>query len=386
MSIKANALLITRNFPPLTGGMERLTFHTYESLWEEYRCAVVGPRGCSAYVRPGTHVAECQLSPLARFLGEAWIKSYLLARRHRPRLILAASGLTAPVAVFVAKQLGCTAVTVVHGLDLVVRHSIYQNLFVPAIKKSHLVLANSTNTAKLAQAAGVASDKIQIVHPGVTLPPELLVEADLRRAHDLTDRHILLSVGRLVPRKGLAEFVDRALPELVARDPTIVLLIAGGEAEDALKRESGVQACIKSAVERHGLRDHVRLLGPIKDDAKLDALYRAADVFIMPLVEQAGDVEGFGMVAVEAAAHGVPTVAFSLGGLSDAVADGRSGLLVSPYDYPALIDATLKLLHRSALTAITKETCRAHASQFSWDCYCSRLMDVFGTIPSLSEM
>ncbi|HET6725377.1 MAG TPA: glycosyltransferase family 4 protein [Gammaproteobacteria bacterium] len=367
--MRTEALIITRNFPPLTGGMERLTFHTYQALREQYLCTLVGPAGCGTFVAPDSPVAECRLKPLPRFLGEAWIKSNKMARKHRPKLIFAASGLMAPIAVSTAKRVGGAAITVVHGLDLVVPHPLYRRFFLPAIRQSDLVIANSANTAWLAQSKGIKSDKIEILHPGVTLPSRPLMPKKANKK----EQKYLLTVGRLVPRKGLVEFVERAMPQLAKRDPSVVLLIAGGEATDALKRDGSVRADIQKAIQKYDLHDHVRLLGRISDDAKLDALYRESDVFVLPLSAQPDDVEGFGMVALEAAAHGVPTAGFRLDGLPDAVESGRSGMLVPPGDYPALIDSIIKLLNDPGAMGISTTSCLAHAERFSWDRYGDRL-------------
>jgi phosphatidylinositol alpha-1,6-mannosyltransferase len=81
------------------------------------------------------------------------------------------------------------------------------------------------------------------------------------------------------------------------------------------------------------------------------------------------------MVAVEAAAHGLPTVAFNAGGVSDAVREGVSGRLIEPYDYPAFANAVLSILNQGDAD-ITDETCRAHARQFSWEKYGADLRDL----------
>ncbi|HET7307466.1 MAG TPA: glycosyltransferase family 4 protein [Gammaproteobacteria bacterium] len=353
--------------------MERLTFHMYEALRERYDCAIVGPAGCRAFVDHETPLAECRLKPLPRFLLEAWVKAHKMARASSPSIVFAASGLTSPIALSIARKHKAVAITVVHGLDLIVPHPIYQKIFVPAIRQSDLVISNSENTAQLAQNVGVPADKIEVLHPGVSLPhsPDPAAAID-----GLKDRHVLLSVGRLVPRKGLAEFIDHALPNLVRHDPKIMLLVVGGEATDALKRDSGALARVQCMIDKHNLRGHVRLMGRISDDTDLAALYRNSDVLIVPLVPQRDDVEGFGMVAVEAAAHGLPTAGFNVDGLPDAVENGQSGLLVPPGDYEALADAILMMTGDATSTGITATTCRSHAEGFAWQCYNRRLFEI----------
>ena len=114
------------------------------------------------------------------------------------------------------------------------------------------------------------------------------------------------------------------------------------------------------------LAAQVQLLGHVTDD-EIATLYSAADAFVFPLVDTPGDVEGFGMVAIEAAAHGTPTVAFDCGGVSDAVVNGQNGLLVPAGNYASFNDATLQLLQQSS-----RDDARQFAAQFSWENYGAR--------------
>ncbi len=97
---------------------------------------------------------------------------------------------------------------------------------------------------------------------------------------------------------------------------------------------------------------------------------------VFPVIEIPGDVEGFGMVAIEAASQGVPTVAFRVGGIPDAIADGVSGRLIAPGDYAALSDAIGQYLAPSDDRAALRDACIAHARAFDWRVIGGRLMHV----------
>jgi len=118
----------------------------------------------------------------------------------------------------------------------------------------------------------------------------------------------------------------------------------------------------------------VQLLGQV-DDKEIPALYAAADVFVFPLLETHGDVEGFGMVAVEAAAHGTPTVAFDCGGVSDAVADAISGVLVDSENYGEFGAAIARVVHGNM-----RASSREFAGQFSWDNYGAKVEDCIAKV------
>jgi phosphatidylinositol alpha-1,6-mannosyltransferase len=283
-----------------------------------------------------------------------------------------------------------------------VKHPVYRAVWLPAIRDMDRVIANSRATADLCRTAGVGPDRIGIVHPGVDLPetviplsPSLPAKGEedsspstgrgsraargdvlsaaqgFRQRHNLANRPLLLSVGRLSARKGLREFVTRALPQIVAAYPDVTLLIVGDAPNQALHAQTQSPNSIRAAARQVGVADNLRFLGTITDYDELGTVYRAADVHVFPVREMPGDPEGFGMVAVEAAAHGLPTVAFATGGVVDAIAEGQSGQLVRPGDYVAFANAVLRAL---AEGNDPRGGCITFARQFAWPRFGKRIM------------
>lgn len=367
-------LIITRNFPPLIGGMERLVFNIYKQLSKQHDCDVIGPPGSGAVMQDNHQSYECRLKPLSIFILLAIFKGLWTSFNRNYRVCIAGSGLTAPVAVIVSKIRGLKSITFVHGLDLVVQNRIYQSIFIPFIRQSDVVVANSHSTAKLAEKAGIPTERIVILQPGVDMPCESQTSGEFRKQYNLEGKSLLLSAGRLIPRKGLAEFIRQALPAVVRKHNDAVLVIVGSEPENALNRTHSVLEDIKSAISERDLAEHVVLTGRI-DDNTLQAAYREADCFIFPLKSVAGDVEGFGMVAVEAAAHGLPTIAFSEGGVSDAVAEGESGFLVTPGDYKSFSQTLINYLDDPGST-LSPTSCRDFAERFNWNQFGDRLHNI----------
>ncbi len=369
-------LLVTRNLPPLIGGMERLNWHIAQVLAElaEVRC--IAPVGSAAMAPHGVKVTEVPLKPLWKFLWNARRSAHRLARSWRPDLIVAGSGLSALLVRSAARQCAARTAVYVHGLDLAVTHSIYRYVWLPAIRAMDHVVANSRATAGLAHRIGVSPSRLGIVPPGVHMPSisekklGACAASEFRQRHGLGDRPLLLSVGRLSARKGLLEFVVHSMPHIVAAQPDVVLAVVGDAPKDALYAEAQTPDDIIAAASGLGLCQHLRFLGPITDDELLRALYTAANVHIFPVREIPGDPEGFGMVAVEAAAHGLPTVAFATGGVVDAVAEDRSGYLVKSGDYHALANAVLRVLHRRGAMGAD---CVAFAGQFAWPIFAQKL-------------
>lgn len=368
-------LVITRNLPPLTGGMERLGQHLLAALAENHEVAVIGPPGCAPWIDRRVACYACRSHAAGPFLLEAALRLlWLLVTGRRPRLLIASSGLTAPLAWIAARLWRRPYVTFVHGLDLVATHRLYQTLFLPAIRAADIVVANSRNTARLATARGVTERQLRIVHPGIHWPDSLPPADDFRSRHGLNTRPLLLAVGRLAERKGLPEFVTHALPSIVREVPDVLFVVIGEEARNAIRREHSVQTRLAAAIAATGLAGHVLLRGHA-DDAEVIAASVAAQVFVFPVLAVAGDVEGFGMVAAEAAACGLTTVAFDEGGIADAIVPGITGRLAAPGDYAGLIAAILDELALSGDTE-RRAACRVAARRYAWPRYAAEITAV----------
>jgi len=173
----------------------------------------------------------------------------------------------------------------------------------------------------------------------------------------------------MVRRKGLAEFLEKAWPRIIDLQPDAVLLVVGDTPDDALLQDPQGAKRLMGAIERCG-KDSVHFLGSVEDDVLWNC-YAAADTLVFPLIRVRGDVEGFGMVAIEAAASGTPTVAFPVGGVVDAVADGINGVLVPEGDYEAFADAVVSICNGGPPGS---SACRAHALGFSWDAHGQKLL------------
>lgn len=410
-SKRLRILLVTRNLPPLVGGMERLNWHMADELSKAADVRMVGPSGSAAMAPADVAVCEVRLRPLWRFLLQARAMARREARMWKPDIVLAGSGLTAPIARSAARLCGAKTCVYVHGLDVAVRHSVYRAIWLRAIRGMDRIIANSRATAELCRSVGIDPARTAIVHPGVDLPAETADQieqsakpssrwmpgsrvfasgsivpqgaAQFRQTHCLGDRPLLLSVGRLSTRKGLREFVSHALPRIVAARQDVLLLVVGDAPRQALHAEAQTPESIRAAAEAAGVGGHLLFLGTITDYAELGTIYRASDVHVFPVRQIPGDPEGFGMVAVEAAAHGLPSVAFATGGIVDAVAEGRSGHLVSPGDYAALSNAIVAtLIERESL----RRSCIEFAHRFVWTEFGAQLQQHLNSLMPATNM
>lgn len=377
----ARILLVTRNLPPLIGGMERLNWHIADELSLHAAVRLIGPVGSAAAAPPQAEAVEVPLRPLWRFLQASTWQAIVNARAWKPQIVLAGSGLTAPAVLLAARAAGARACVYLHGLDAAVKHPLYRAIWHPSIRHMDTVIANSQPTADLARAIGVSDSQMHIVHPGVHLPKhDQSVEAlqAFRSRHDLGGARLLLSIGRLTTRKGLREFVQHALPRIVENHPDSLMVVVGDAPSDSLHAQVQTRQSIQAAADAAGIGRHLRFLGMITDPVELACAYESADLHVFPVRNIPGDPEGFGMVAIEAATHGVPTVAFASGGVVDAVAEGQSGHLVPPGDYPTLAAAVSSLLEKP----MPPLPIRAFARQFAWEQFGQRLRQAI--TPALS--
>jgi phosphatidylinositol alpha-1,6-mannosyltransferase len=169
---------------------------------------------------------------------------------------------------------------------------------------------------------------VDMYHPGVDGAP-------VRARHGLTGRPVIVCVSRLVPRKG-QDMLIRALPAVRRRIPGAALLIVGG---------GPYRPTLERLVREQGVESDVVFTGSVPWE-ELPAHYAAGDVYAMPCRTRNGglDVEGLGIVYLEASATGLPVVAGDSGGAPDAVREGETGHVVGGTDVAALTGRLVDLL------------------------------------------
>ena len=207
---------------------------------------------------------------------------------------------------------------------------------------------------------GIAKNKIAKLTPGVDMkrffpaPPR----QDLIDRYGLQGHKVLLTVARLVPRKG-HKVVLEALSNVIKEMPRLKYIIAG---------EGPEKGNLEQLVQNLGLQEHVIFVGNIPN-AEISNYYNLCDVFAMVnRLEIGGDIESFGMVFTEANATGKPVIGGRSGGTDESVIDGETGFLVDPNDPQELSDRLLLLLKNGDL-CLRMGTAGLHRvqSQFDWN-------------------
>ena len=197
---------------------------------------------------------------------------------------------------------------------------------------------------------------VSVVPPGVDLgrfaPGP--VDGARRRLRLEPEAFVAVAVRRLVPRMGLDVLLDAWGEAVEDMPPGSTLLIAG---DGPLRDE------LATTVAERGLSDSVRLMGRV-GEPELVELYQAADIAVVPTIAH----EGFGLVVIEAAACGTPSIVTSVGGLPEAIAGLDPSLILPPGDREALRDRLL----RARVDRPSRPATRAHAEQFAWSAVAAR--------------
>jgi len=348
-------LFITRKWPPAVGGMELYA--------REITAAMSRHAEVDIEALPGR---EDGRPPSAIALIGFYVRSIfvLAARGRRYDLIHAGDFVLFPLLIWAALIAPRTRrVVTAHGLDLIYGrrkgaaptvYRVYIAIARRLQRVAHCIVTNSSATAEVAKALGFR--RVSAVPLGVTLPERLAAPTAIDAARQAiareNDRYILF-VGRIVPRKGLSWFAKNVLPRL----PKDITLKIVGAPWDNAELESALEA------------PNTEYLGRV-DDKMLQELRAGAAVTVMPnLSLNDGDMEGFGLAALEAAANGSLLVASGVEGIIDAVVDKETGFLVEGGDGDAWTEKVTELLawspnERARFFAHAREVI---AKWYSWD-------------------
>ncbi|NJL85736.1 MAG: glycosyltransferase family 4 protein [Leptolyngbyaceae cyanobacterium SM1_1_3] len=369
------SLLLSDTFLPRIGGRENYYHHLFSNLPQE-KTIVLTPdyQGNwslhdANYPLPVYRVEK--LSQLWHRWGRPgrwrWFKTLLpLIRQYQIDLVHC--GLVLPDGLtgwWLKQTLGLPYIVYTHGKEILENQADAEKaqLMSIVLLAASRVVSNSYYTSDLVAQLGVPAARRVVIHPGIvpaqwqTAPNPMRTE-QLREQHRISHCPVLLSVGRLIERKG-HDMVIKALPDILQRHPETVYVIVGeGPACDLLV----------SLAENLGVSQAVRFVGEVKNE-DLSAYYALADIFVMVSRQPLGshEVEGFGIVYLEANACGLAVVAGRSGGVPDAVVDGETGLLVDPFSFQGVAEAIGRLLNDSALRQTLGQQGKNRAiADFDW--------------------
>jgi len=292
------------------------------------------------------------------------LRALLAGLKRRPDVVYLQDGLMGPLGLILKVCLRRPTLMTIHGLEATYANPLYRAVVPPCIKRQNQLVAVSNET-KQKVLQGLPGTQPTVIFNGLRdsfyqargRGEQLAVIAQETGIPlgQLQASKLLHTNGRLVPRKGVLWFIDNVMPQLQnAAQPVLYLVSGTGKQREV----------IEAAIQERGLQDQVKLLGRVSDQL-LQALYNAADIFVMPNVPIPNNMEGFGLVALEAASCGTMVVASRLEGIPDAIQHGQNGLLVRPGDAAEYLAVISRELQRRSLSpqAVRDFT----LSHYSWD-------------------
>jgi phosphatidylinositol alpha-1,6-mannosyltransferase len=377
VSLPATLLIARDYFPPQVGGISTIMQRVVTDVGPREVVTLTAGSGPAHLDTPEgpARVFRSALpfrwpTPLDSVLMLSLIAAIRL--RHRIRVLLLASSGEAYVGQLGRRAFGFPYVVFAHGNEVLALQDTEWQRSRTALNGAGAVIANSRYTAQILQDLGVPAERVHVVHPGCDTDqfhaPTGAERAAKRTALGVDDRFVLLTVGNLVERKG-HDTVMHAVARLRERIPNILYIVAGTGRH---------HATLQGLVEDLGIAGCVRFLGRVSND-ELPALYGACDAFVMPsrFRESDHDVEGFGIVYVEAGACGCPVIGGRSGGVEDAVLDERTGLLVDSTDVEALAQAIVRLWSDPTLRErLGAAGCERAGAELTWQHFAARVIDI----------
>jgi phosphatidylinositol alpha-1,6-mannosyltransferase len=363
-------LLITCEFPPITGGQGSYLKNLWSNLDPAENILLV-PSVCKSTIKSA---AESRFAFMPVSIGETWPLRLLRIKvlffsmlmsciKYEPGEIHAGQLIAGGICGLIIHFLfGIPYVIYCYGADLLEfsRYFWARPLIRSIFANSRRIITISRYTSGLIQHLYNPRTEIAIINPCVEdrfFVHDPALTENLRRRYALDNKKVVITIGRLVERKG-HDTVIKALAILRKTVPAIHYLIVG---------DGPNRLFLENLAQSTGVSDVITFCGKATPD-ELPSYYRLGEIFIMVprILQQKGDVEGFGIVYLEANAAGLPVVASRTGGIPDAVENGANGLIVNdPTDSAEIAAVLAELFSNDALRMTLSLTSEAWVKKFS---------------------
>jgi phosphatidylinositol alpha-1,6-mannosyltransferase len=370
VAAELRVLVLTPDFPPMSGGIQHLLRRVLEQS-TRLSIRVIAPAA------DGAAAVDSELPFEVRRVGAVRSRQASLAainaaapreaRRFRPDVVLSGHIITSPGARLAARICRAQLVQYFYADEMGGRPRLARS----ALHAATLSIAISTFTRGLIAALDASTARIEVVTPGVDLPQRV------DRSDAGAQQPTVLTVARMDERYKGHDVLARAFPLVRSRVPDARWVVIGDG-----RLAPAWQALVRST----GCQDAVWFTGSIRDAARDDWM-RRSHVFAMPsrLPARRPGGEGFGIVFLEAGAHGLPVVAGAVGGALDAVRDGETGLLVDPTDHLGVADALVELLTDRERAARMGAAGRVFAEAHAWPLVAARVEDLLFEVAGVTS-
>lgn len=361
------SLLVTLEYPPQHGGIASYLENLYSRLPND-KIVVLAPKckGDREFDEKLTYKIE-RGRLLSFYFWPRWFPLYLRVKRiiKKERIKMLHLSHVLPIG-YIAyrlsrnKKLNLRYIIYCHGLDILRAQESprKKKWLIKILKGASGLVTNSEYTRNLIRELGIPDNKVLVVYPCPAIrPPKTTVETyDIFSKYGLANKRIVLSVGRLVKRKGVDKIIE-SLPKLYDQFKDIMYVVVGDGPE--LNN-------LGERVAELNLQNVVRFVGEVSDD-DLIKFYSTAEIFAMPSRKIGSDVEGFGIVYLEANLFGLPVVGGNSGGVPEAILHEQTGLLVDPENSDQIYSSIRDLLLNKDWAQKLGENGRIRAeNDFQW--------------------
>ncbi|RZK82397.1 MAG: glycosyltransferase family 1 protein [Pedobacter sp.] len=375
-------LFISHKYPPAIGGMEKQSFeliHRMESLTKIHKIVY--------------HGGESRLVFFAKLFTR--VKN-MLAAHPTISIIHFNDGLMGAFGMLL-NLTGLKRTVTLHGLDVVFPGLIYQKLIFPLFNKFDLIFSVSRATAIACMERGINQEKIVVVNNGVddavtSSKSRLEINDLLSHKYQLkvAGKRILVALGRPVKRKGFSWFIKNVMPA-VHKD--FILVVIGPKRPskrvllsilpafftkkmDLFLGAPSDESELQKLLKKRELNKNVIRLGKLPQ-CDVDAIMGVADAFVMPNIEVEGDMEGFGLVCLEACIRGVNVLASASGGITDAIVNGKNGVLLPPGHIVSWRRAINSIVDYPDQQLNAEDIVSFTAKEFGWDKMAKKYFEYF---------
>jgi len=384
-------LFISHKYPPTIGGMEKQCFELIQGIEKEHEVYKV------------VYNADSENRVQFFFWLKKRVKKIL---REQPdiQIIHLNDGLMAYFGLWLQKYTSIPVVVTYHGLDIVFPGKIFQERVVPKFRHYNAGICVSTATADACIKRGFDKDKIFVVPNGVDSEitdlqfnrEETIQYFQQKYRLDLSNKKVIISLGRPVKRKGFSWFIEQVIPKL---DGDVIYIMIGP------RKANNTTPLWRKIPPKKLLRKIDLFLGASNDEQPINQLLQAdqyknrvirtgalpyknmmsllafADILVMPNVPVEGDAEGFGLVALEAALSKTLVVASRLEGITEAIHDGKNGYLLPSGKAEIWVKTIQKLLKDPVSLQQKSEQFQTYTlSNFSWEKMADGYIEVFKKI------
>jgi phosphatidylinositol alpha-1,6-mannosyltransferase len=376
-------LLVTADFPPVTGGIQTYSYEIAKNLHElGVDVLVLAPKdnGYKEFDQNQDIKIIRKWLPSNYYLMVMVSSFYLLyyATKYKINLIHCATWLPCGVAsLFIYKLFKKSYLLTTYALDILEPQTsnFRMRIMKAVLLNAKKVIAISDYTKNILLKEGIQKRNIEVIALGVEYSRFIRAVdiSDLVEKYEFQGKKVILTVATLLyPYKG-HDRVIKALPKVLKEVPNVVYLIVG---------EGPLGENLEKLVKKLNLEGKVIFAGFVHD-SDLPKYYNACDVFIMPSGgdEKKGHVEGFGLVYLEANACGKPVIGGRCGGTVDAIVDGETGLLVNPSDIDEIAEALIKILKDKKYADYLGINGRKRVEkEFNWRLIAERTREVYNSV------